>query len=177
MSQDSSSGRLVRVCSLGQRGSAVADGDRRRKRQLQGLTERKADGHASGCPHKRSHAASIAQLIHLKCNSGQGARHRWHLRQWWQFRICTLQNLNGPVGFESHPLRHPSPIARCARGFGWQAASVRRVLAAPAASGRRPRPVSDMRRVPSVAASAAKEGCRVLRAKACIQRFACCVLI
>src|SRR6266850_6865453 len=38
-------------------------------------------------------------------------RQRWHLRRSWQRRICNLQNLQGPVGFESHPLRQPfSPI-------------------------------------------------------------------
>src|SRR6267142_2636016 len=32
-------------------------------------------------------------------------RQRWHSRQPWHCGICNLQNLNGPVGFESHPLR------------------------------------------------------------------------
>ncbi len=38
------------------------------------------------------------------------------------FRVNTRQH------FESHPLRHPSPIARFARGFGWQAARANRSL-------------------------------------------------
>jgi hypothetical protein len=32
-------------------------------------------------------------------------RHRWHLRQRQQCGVCNLQNLQNPVGFESHPLR------------------------------------------------------------------------
>ena len=34
-------------------------------------------------------------------------RHRWHLRQRRQCRICNLQNPKGRGGFESHPLRNP----------------------------------------------------------------------
>jgi hypothetical protein len=33
-------------------------------------------------------------------------RQRWHSRQRRQRRVCNLQNLRDPVGFESHPLRH-----------------------------------------------------------------------
>jgi hypothetical protein len=39
--------------------------------------------------------------------AGKAPRHRWHPRQSWQCRICNLQNLKGPGGFESHPLRPP----------------------------------------------------------------------
>ena len=37
------------------------------------------------------------------------------IRQRRQFRICKLQKLKGPVGFESHPLRHqfqPNPLGK-----------------------------------------------------------------
>jgi len=37
--------------------------------------------------------------------AAKAPRHRGHLRQRRHFRICNLQNLRGPVGFESHSLR------------------------------------------------------------------------
>lgn len=43
-----------------------------------------------------------------RVKSGKAPRHRWHLRQPWQFRICKLQILQGLTGFESHPLRQSS---------------------------------------------------------------------
>ena len=41
----------------------------------------------------------------VRATACKAPRHRWHLRQCWHRRICNLQNLKGPVGFESHPLR------------------------------------------------------------------------
>jgi len=50
--------------------------------------------------------------------AGKAPRHRWHLRQSWRLRICNLQSLNGPCGFESHSL-HQLPHSRSvARGSG-----------------------------------------------------------
>ena len=54
----------------------------------------------------------------------QGATARWHSRQRWHRSICNLQILKDRTGFESHPLRQPSPSARYARGSGWHAASL-----------------------------------------------------
>jgi hypothetical protein len=53
-------------------------------------------------------------------NAGAPGRHgkRWHAWQQRQRGFCKLQNLQKVIGFESHPLRQPSPIARLARGFG-----------------------------------------------------------
>src|SRR5262245_15931867 len=41
----------------------------------------------------------------------------------WSYRDRLESDLSPKAarGFESHPLRQPSPIARSARGYGWQA--------------------------------------------------------
>ncbi len=69
-------------------------------------------------------------------NARRRRRHSWQSRQ---CGFCKLQIPQGLIEFESHPLRQPSPSARCApgagatcgfgvakaaRGYGWQAASV-----------------------------------------------------
>ena len=51
--------------------------------------------------------------------AGKAPRHRWHLRQWRHFRIGNLQNLKGPVGFESHPLRHLHSLSLVRWRLGW----------------------------------------------------------
>ena len=41
----------------------------------------------------------------VRATACKAPRHRWHLRQRRHRGICNLQNLKGPIGFESHPLR------------------------------------------------------------------------
>jgi hypothetical protein len=52
--------------------------------------------------------ASAGCPAQLACNRVQGTGHRRHSRQRWHCGICKLQDLNGRVGFESHPLRQTS---------------------------------------------------------------------
>jgi hypothetical protein len=81
-------------------------------------------------------------------------RQRWHWRQCRHFGICKLQILNGPVGFESHPLRQPS------RTLAALAASAGQAIersgegchathpAVPPASSQQPRPAFQRRSAP-----------------------------
>jgi hypothetical protein len=51
-------------------------------------------------------AHANAQRVHIqRAIAGNAPRHPWHLRQRRHCGIRNLQNLKGPVGFESHPLR------------------------------------------------------------------------
>jgi hypothetical protein len=55
----------------------------------------------------------------VRAIAGKAPRHPWHR---WHSRgdeICNLLILKELAGFEPHPLRHPSPNARFARGSGW----------------------------------------------------------
>jgi hypothetical protein len=54
---------------------------------------------------------------------GKAPRRRRHSRHSWQCGFCNLQNLKDAREIESLSLRQPSPNARFAHGFGWQAAS------------------------------------------------------
>ena len=56
-------------------------------------------------PASRDHARCCGCSSGVRATACKAPRHCWHLRQSWHCGICNLQNLKGPVGFESHPLR------------------------------------------------------------------------
>ena len=68
---------------------------------------------------RKSSGAASQSLVHIstpreglsqRATACKAPRQRWYLRQPWQCGTCNLQNLKGPVGFESHPLRQYKPL-------------------------------------------------------------------